>query len=297
MLSKNVYKSRWVVVEQEDKCIIDSNSRLASRIEEIEAEKRKRLALAAGEENIDEDGFRSGLGGEKIDMASEDGYDEESGESNILKAVQEQIPEGPSPEELREQAEAELAAAREEVEQIKQIARESLEKEKQETLDEARRTGYDEGYRMAQTEAEQMKEEIRKERVRLEEEYDSMIAELEPQFIDTITAVYNYIFQVELENERNILVHLIETTLRKVESSRVFIVHVSKDDYPYVNMQKKSLAENAVNGRGVVEVVEDMTLHKNECMIETDGGIFDCGVGTQLEELTRRLKLLSFEKN
>ena len=297
MLSKNIYKSRWVVVEQEDKCLIDSNSRLVGRIEEIEAERRKRVALAAGEEEIDEDGFRSGLGGERIDITSEDGYDEEGNEGNILKAVEEQVPEGPTPEELRAQAEAELEAAREEVEQIKQIARESLEREKQEVLDEARRTGYDEGYRMAQAEAEQMKEELRKERIRLEEEYDSMIGELEPQFIDTITAVYNHIFQVELENERNILVHLIETTLRKVESSRVFIVHVSKDDYPYVNMQKKTLTEEVVSGRGVVEIVEDMTLHKNECMIETDGGIFDCGVGTQLEELTRRLKLLSFEKN
>ena len=297
MLSKNIYKSRWVVVEQEEKCLIDSNARLADRIEEIQAEKRKRAAQAAGEEEIDEDGFRSGLGVERIDIASEEGYDGEGSEGNILKAVEEQVPEGPTPEELRAQAEAELEAAREEVEQIKQIARESLEREKQEVLDEARRTGYDEGYRMAQTEAEQMKEEIKRERIRLEEEYDSMIEELEPQFIDTITAVYNHIFQVELENERNILVHLIETTLRKVESSRVFIVHVSKDDYPYVNMQKKTLTEEVVSGRGVVEIVEDMTLHKNECMIETDGGIFDCGVGTQLEELTRRLKLLSFEKN
>ena len=297
MLSKNIYKSRWVIVEQEEKCLIDSNSRLVNRIEEIEAERRKRAALAAGEEEFDEDGFRGGLSGERIDIASEEGYEEEGSEGNILKAVEEQVPEGPTPEELRAQAEAELEAAREEVEQIKQIARESLEREKKDALDEARRTGYDEGYRMAQTEAEQMKEEIRQERIRLEEEYDSMIAELEPQFIDTITAVYNHIFQVELENERNILVHLIETTLRKVESSRVFIVHVSKDDYPYVNMQKKTLTEEVVSGRGVVEIVEDMTLHKNECMIETDGGIFDCGVGTQLEELTRRLKLLSFEKN
>lgn len=74
-------------------------------------------------------------------------------------------------------------------------------------------------------------------------------------------------------------------------------MHVSKDDYPYVNMQKKDLSEGAVGGRGVLEVVEDITLHKNECMIETDGGVFDCGLGTQLDELTKRLKLLSFSKN
>ena len=86
---------------------------------------------------------------------------------------------------------------------------------------------------------------------------------------------------------------MIESTLRKVDSSRTFIVHVSKDDYPYVSMQKNHLVETAIGGQGVLDIIEDITLRKNECMIETDGGIFDCGVGTQLEELTRKLKLLS----
>lgn len=296
MLSKNLYKARWVVIEPEEKCLIDSNSRLVDRIEEIETEKRRRAAIAAGE-TFDEDGFKSGLMGERVDMPAYEGGEEGVTESNVLKVQNEEVPEGPTPEELRAQAEVELMQAREEVEQIKMIARETLEQEKKEALEEARKTGYDEGYRMAQAEADRMKEEIRQERIRLEEEYDGLIEELEPRFIDTITEIYNHIFQVELENERNILVHLIETTLRKVESSRVFIVHVSKDDFAYVNMQKKALAEGAVCGQGVLEIVEDITLRKNECMIETDGGIFDCGVGTQLEELTRKLKLLSFEKS
>lgn len=90
--------------------------------------------------------------------------------------------------------------------------------------------------------------------------------------------------------------HLIDSTLRKVESSRTFIVHVSAEDYPYVNMQKQALVEGAVAGRGLIEIIEDIALIKGDCLIETDGGIFDCGIGTQLEELTRKLRVLSFEK-
>ncbi len=291
MLSNNIYKSRWVVVENEDKCLIDSNARLVSKIEEREMERRRRAAIASGEEFSEED-FMGGLTGERIDPE----LYEESGEGGIIKSSEEEMPAGPTPEELRAQAEAELEAAREEVEQIRQIARREIDSLRQETLDQARRMGYDEGLQMAQAEADQMRAALEAERVRMQEEYDALIDELEPQFVDVITSVYDHIFHVELENERNILVHLIDTTLRKVESSRTFIVHVSKDDYPYVNMQKKTLTEGAVSGRGVVEIIEDMTLHKNECMIETDGGIFDCGLGTQLDELTRRLKLLSFEK-
>ena len=120
--------------------------------------------------------------------------------------------------------------------------------------------------------------------------------ELEPEFIDTITAVYRHIFQVDLADNRDILVHLIDSTLRKVESSRTFIVHVSAEDYPYVNMQKQMLTEGAVAGRGLIEIIEDIALAKGDCLIETDGGIFDCGISTQLEELTKKLRVLSFEK-
>ena len=119
--------------------------------------------------------------------------------------------------------------------------------------------------------------------------------ELEPQFIDTITAIYNHIFAVELSDNRDILVHLIDTTLHRIESSRTYIVHVSAEDYPHVNMQKQALVEEAINGKGIIDIVEDIALNKGDCMIETDGGIFDCGIGTQLEELTKKLRVLSFD--
>ena len=108
-------------------------------------------------------------------------------------------------------------------------------------------------------------------------------------------AVYSHIFGVELMDNRDILVHLVDSTLRQVESSRTFIVHVSKEDYPFVNMQKQSLAEGAAAGRGTVEIIEDITLGQGECMIETDGGIFDCGIDTQLTELNKKLQVLSYE--
>ncbi|MBO5209173.1 MAG: hypothetical protein J6B68_07505 [Lachnospiraceae bacterium] len=288
-MSRNLYKSNWVVVQNDDKCVIDSNSKLAKRIEELEELRLHRAAAPIGES--EEDGFTSGLEGEQIDALLYDG--EESG--NVIKAPEEAI-DVPDLEEIRAQAEAEIEAAHAEVEQIKQLAREEIELQRREVLEEAKRNGYDEGLKRAQLEADKMRKELEAERTRLEKNYEQMVEQLEPQFVDTITAIYNHIFQVELQNERNILVHLIETTLRKVESSRTFIVHVSKEDYPYVSMQKKALTEGAVSGRGVVEIIEDVTLRKNECMIETDGGIFDCGLGTQLEGLTNKLKVLSFEK-
>ncbi|MCR5755338.1 MAG: hypothetical protein K6G30_11090, partial [Acetatifactor sp.] len=71
---------------------------------------------------------------------------------------------------------------------------------------------------------------------------------------------------------------------------------VSKEDYPYVSMQKKQIMVGVTVPNSTVEVVEDLTMTPNECLIETEGGIFDCGLGTQLTELSQKLRLLSYEK-
>lgn len=289
MYNRNIYKSAWVVVQSEDKLVIDSNERIA---EKMEAEARRRKRAAAAESG--EEGFTGGLSAERIDALE---YGEDLGDGNVLKTPEDTEPEGPSLEEVRAQIDAELEAAREEVEQIKSIARTEIDAEKRAAIEEGRNSGYAEGLQMAQNEAARMKSEMEAEKARLEAEYDQLIDELEPKFIDTITDIYRHIFNVNLENDKDILVHLIDSTLRRLDSSKTFIVHVSQDDYEYVSKQKKELTETAVGGRGMVEVIEDITLRKNECMIETDGGIFDCGVGTQLEELTKKLKLLSFEKD
>lgn len=289
MYNRNIIKYGWVEVQEEEKCVIDSNSRMTQRMEELEAAKKKRAAATDSEAG--EDGFMGGLGAERLDDVE---YDENGESGNVIKAAEESEPEGPTPEEILAQAQAELEAAREEAEQMKSLARTEIDAQRREVLEEAKRTGYSDGYEMAQKEAAKIKSDLEAQRRRLEAEYNELIDELEPRFIDTITALYKHVFNIGLANDKEILVHLIDSTLRRIDSSRTFIVHVSQDDYEFVNTQKKELTEKTVSGRGVVEVVEDITLRKNECMIETDGGIFDCGIGTQLEELTKRLKLLSF---
>ena len=60
-------------------------------------------------------------------------------------------------------------------------------------------------------------------------------------------------------------------------------------------MQKKALLAGIAHAANV-EIIEDVTLNEGECLIETGGGIFDCGLGTQLSGLEKELKLLSYVK-
>lgn len=278
-MSSNLVKQFYAILpEDEEKRVIDNNERI-----------RQRLAMLSRGQNGSEGGFVSGLAVAEVLEVPEDAT------GNVIKAQDEA-------RELLEQAKAEAEAVRAnaqaEADRILEETRAQAEREKQSTIDQARRQGYDEG--MAQAEAEvRAHEEAREqeylEKARsLEEEYQQQIDVLEPTFVDTITGIYEQVFHVELSSYRDILTALISDVLHNLEGSRNFVIHVSKEDYPYVSLQKKQMLAGAVAENVSVDIVEDGTLGKNECMIETESGIFDCGLDTQLSEIRKKLTLLAW---
>ena len=297
-MSRNLYKSYWVEIADDDKVIIDSNLLLEKRIEEHETLRRHRAEAPMGYDDQESDAeegepeFVGGLGGEQIDALLSDS--EDGAEGSIIKAAP--VEEGPDLEEIEAQAQAMIEDAQAQIDEMMENARREIEEERRRTLEDANKLGYDEGYKRGHAEADELKQALEAEKQQLREEYDRMVENLEPKFVDTITEIYSHIFGIELADNRDILVHLIDATLRQVETSKTYLVHVSKDDYPFVNVHKQELTDGATAGKGMVEIIEDIALSQGACLIETDGGIFDCGIDTQLQELTNRLQVLSFEK-
>lgn len=295
----NLYKSVGVSLVVDAPRVIDSNA----LVEALAAEQPPAPKNDGGKRTVslpaDKDGFSQGLSAEILDSltgVSEDGS--EAGQmapdgqeeaalqgGQILKEAQQQAER--FAEEMKQQAQFEI-------ENMKKEAADRLAVEKERILLETRELGYQDGLERGKKETEAVKRELEEEGKRLRAQYDSLVEQLEPQFIDTLCGIYEHIFHVELSNYKDIIVHLIADTLRKTDGAKNYIVHVSKEDYPYVSMQKKQLA--AGTGSSLLEVVEDITLSKNQALIETDGGIFDCSLGTQLEELGKKLRLLSYEK-
>ncbi|MCI8798958.1 MAG: hypothetical protein HFH88_03980 [Lachnospiraceae bacterium] len=279
-MTGNLVKQFFTNLPQDDeKRLIDSNELVRRRLEQLAAEER-RAAAGSGE------GFVSGLAAEVLEVSGEE-------EGNVIKAQDEA-------KEILEQARAEAeqirSEARAEADRICREAEAQAEAGKMQAINEGRQQGYNEGMVKAQAHEGAMEQEYAEKLRQLEEAYDRQIEVLEPQFVDTITGIYEHIFHVELSSYREILTSLISDTLHKLEGTRSFIIHVSKDDYAYVNMQKRQVLAGAVSESISVDVVEDLTLDKNECMIETENGIFDCGLGTQLSELKGRLALLAWSK-
>lgn len=276
-MSSNLVKQFFMTLpEDEEKLVIDNNDRIRRRLE----------ALSRGGGNSG-DGFVSGLAVADVIEVPEDAN------GNVIKAQDEA-------RDLLERTKAEAedmrALARAEAERILEEARAQAQAEKIQVLEQAKQQGYMEGMSRAQAHEGAMEQEYLEKTRALEEEYQQQIDTLEPNLVEAITGVYEHIFHVELSSYRDILTGLISDVLHRLEGNRNFIIHVSKDDYAYVSMQKKQMLAGAVSESSTVDVVEDAAVSKNECMIETESGIFDCGLGTQLSELKKKLTLLAWER-
>jgi flagellar assembly protein FliH len=199
-----------------------------------------------------------------------------------------QVPERANTREL-------IAEAKEEIEQLHREADKAISFLKKRALEEGREEGYQAGQIAAMKELEEQKLKWKEQEAQLEAQFQRRVDQLEVQFIETITGIYEEIFCVDLVSYKPILMNAISNTIRSIEGARDFIIHVSKEDYKEVIAAKGEMIENMISKTVTVEIVEDITLKPNECMIETSSGIYDCGIGPQVSELKRRLRLLSYE--
>ena len=283
-MSNNLLKGSFTRLNTDNVRVIDSNSLLLSKIKAEPEKKQKGMMLTA---EPDADGFARGIATDVVNVEPSEEI-EEAGLKAMEITPEEEAYGGTSPDELIEEANAQIAqmkaeaeaAARQEAEQIKEAARQQ---------------GYREGCEKAERELQEKEKALSDRQSRMEQEFEEKVSALEPQLADTLAGIYEYIFQVDLSPYQDIVTYLVISALKKSGESKSCIVHVSKEDYPHVSSRKEEMTKGLPSGLKV-DIIEDITLGKNEALIETDGGIIDCGLGTQLTELGRKIRLLAYEK-
>ena len=285
-MSSTLYKAGFIHLGESAR-VIDMNEILEQRLKE-EAERRSRQPereLVAAQ-----DGFTEGLDAEKVDVLLEPDAEAASTQN---ASIQEQ-------EQLNREVEAarnELAGLQAQIEQEKEQAQLEIEQMKAKTFEEANEQGYQEGYRKGMDSVQELQKQYEAERLQQEQEYQKKLEEMEPMMVDTLCDVYSHIFKVEAKEHKELVLKLLQDTLLKVDSTGSIMIHVAKEDYAYVQEQKAALLEEAGMQSGSVEIVSDATLARAQCMIETEGGVYDCSLDTELAELKRRLMLLAYQKS
>ena len=285
----NLFKAGFVSYDQSEARIIDSNELANQKIEafqEMEL-KRQRAQMAADEpdyEGAEGDDFIPGIDMEQLSQLTED--------QSMLESV-------PDPQFDMEAMQAEMDLKLQQAQEQADMIINNAHQQAQEIMASAQQQGHQEGYdagyegvaaaQALQADFEQQKED-------LEKQYQQIVDELEPEMVDVLTQIYEHVFNIELREDKGIILHLLKSALSRIEPGNDLIVHISSDDYDDVMEQKDELDACITSPNTTMEIIEDPLLKENECMIESDSGVFDCSLGVELSEITRKLKLLSFDR-
>lgn len=254
----NLIKGNYIHYSQSDRIVIDSN---------VKADNFNPLSFAKAEE-VQEPALE---------------------EQNELVEEQEPIPDL---KEIKDYAESIIKEARSEAEEILSSAKaEALE-----ILKTAREQGQAEGYESGLAEIEEKKAQMEQElKTRLEEQDEECrkrVKQLEPQFADLTVKLVEKLTGVITEDKKDLIIYLISSALSPIRGPKQFLIRVSKEDAPIVTQQKEELAK-ILSEDSMLEILEDPTLSKNQCFIETEDRLLDVSLDVQLKNLSEHLKLLA----
>lgn len=266
----NLYKSRFVISNNTGKRIIDSNEKAAERMEDYIRLKREE-ALADGE-------FIEGLDAENVEVIEDAQQLEEPNEEETVSE--------------EEQAQSILEAAKAEADQILEDAKMQAEHMREQAMEEGQKEGYRVGQEQAMQEIQTEQDRLHGLQEDLKKDYEAKCAELEPRLVDAITGVVEKVFQIQFADQKNVLLYLVQNAIQNADGCREFRIHLGEKSYAYVSEHKAELQQR-VGGDLRVDVIEDAALTEEQCMIETEAGVFDCSVDVELKNLIKEIKTLS----
>lgn len=191
----------------------------------------------------------------------------------------------------KEEAEQILANANAKAEELINHAQAEVDK-----IQEAARTqGYEDGKSMLERELYELRSQLedtyRQNNEALEQDYCIKRENMESELVDVIINVFNKVFHIQFDNKKHILMYLIDNAIMNIEGEKQFRIKVAQSNVLFLENHKEEILDRV--GHDIeLEFLADSTMEENDCIIETDSGVFDCSLGTQLENLIKDIRSL-----
>ena len=293
----NIVKSNFIQFSEENFKVIDTNSLVAKRLEGFSGVLRENL------DDNDSTGFINGGGEENIDplAMAELLADRDSGAAVNEAAISgegEMENEGferndEAPGETAEDILQMKEEALKEIDAIRENARNEIEELRTRAREEGFEAGYSEGSKKALDEYRARDAELNARAAQLEDEYKKLALNLEPRIVETIVRIYKGVFGDSLYSRKDVIQTLVTAALFNASGDEDIIIRVSPDDYEGINNVKEDL-KNDSGLKSELSVVSDDRLDPGNVKVETLFGIMDCSIDTELEELSKTLRVLSY---
>ncbi len=191
-------------------------------------------------------------------------------------------------QEAEQEAERVKQQAQQEADHMRQEAENEVSKIRQDAYDEGYKAGHEEGFNTGKPEVERLVEQLHHIIDRTLEKRAEIIEESETQLINLVLMITKKVVKVISENQKNVVINNVIQALRKLKSRGEVLIKVNLDDVELTTDHVKDFMRMVDNVQSVT-VVEDSTVDKGGCIIETDFGEIDARISSQLQEIEEKI--------
>ena len=275
--------------------VIDNNGAVGQLVRQLadayknnpeEGEKAEFFEEESGENGEAEEGFREGL---FAPGAADINY-------NPVSAAPAPKPTVDYDAIAKAEATRIVDAAGDKAAQILLDAKEEAAKLRENAVSEGHDEGFNAGINEGRGQMEQMaaenEEKFKARMDELENEYITRFESMEEQITSAVAEVFEKVFGDQIRGNREILLFLVKGTLSHIENSKEFHIKVSRDREAFLKEHADELREN-LGSDAIFEIIADGSITSDDCFIETENGVFDCGSATQLDNLMKDLRALA----
>ncbi|MBQ3774163.1 MAG: hypothetical protein II833_07220 [Pseudobutyrivibrio sp.] len=195
-------------------------------------------------------------------------------------------------EEARQNAEQIIADANAQAEEILSAAKLNADAMKNLARQDGEKEGYNEGTQRAAMELQEAQRSMQSEVDKIQNDYMEKQLQMERKIVEMCLPVFEHVFSVELGGRKDVIYHLLDHCIMKIERTGQMQIKVSDANADFIKSKKDEI-QGKVGAEVGLDIIADPLLNDSQCIIETDGGIFDCSIDTELDNLIREIRALS----
>jgi flagellar assembly protein FliH len=191
-------------------------------------------------------------------------------------------------QDAEDQAEKILADARAKAAELESDIKQKVTQTEREAYERGYSEGHEKGYQEGKTEVARLIDRLHTILTKAIEKRNEIIEESETQIINLVLLIVKKVIKVISENQKNVVINNVVQALRKLKSRGDVVIRVNLADLDLTSEHVKDFMKMVENVKSIT-ILEDSSVDKGGCIIETDFGQIDARVSSQLHEIEEKI--------
>jgi flagellar assembly protein FliH len=162
--------------------------------------------------------------------------------------------------------------------------------------EDARKNGYDEGresgYKDGSAEAGRLVDRMHNILDAVMQRREEILRETETQIVELVILMTRKVVKIISDNQKSVIMSNVLAALKKMKGRGDVTLRVNLEDVKLTTEHIDDFIKRVENIKGIT-VLEDSSVEKGGCIVETDFGAIDARISSQLNELEQRILEIS----